>query len=143
MPTSAQSAVRASARLSVDGSDCDRERARPEDRDTRRVDCDQPALDHRFGRSAPIADVDPLAVEPFVVAMASQRAFGAWRGHLEVIRSVDELRVIEKWTGDSTHALAVLDCDRFSVVDRHAQRPPRLTRLLQGVELIAHVVEGG
>src|SRR4029077_17483991 len=105
MPTSAQSAVRASARLSVDGSDCDREpardnviprnvnyhrrlaaRARPRDRDPRRVDRDQLPFDYGFGRAAPIADVAPLAVEPLVVAMPAERPFGAWRGNLEVIR---------------------------------------------------------
>src|SRR5260370_41891193 len=98
MPTSAQSAVRASAGLSVDGSDCDREpardkviprnvnyyrrsstRAQPGYGDARRVDGDQLSLDHGFGRSAPVADVDPLPVEPFVVAMAAQRPFGARR----------------------------------------------------------------
>src|SRR6266851_9336464 len=83
MPTSAQSAVRASARLSVEGSDCDREpardnvipcnvnyyrrsppRAHPGYRDAGRVDCDQLALDHGFGRSGAITDIDALAVEP-------------------------------------------------------------------------------
>src|SRR5713226_628831 len=136
MPTSAQSAVRASARLSVDGSDCDREPARdnvipcnvnyyrrspsralPRDRDARRVDGDQLPLDHGFRRSAAIADVDPLAVEPFVVAMASQWPFGAWRGHLEVIGSIDQARVIEQRTCDATHALAVFDGDRLGMVD--------------------------
>src|ERR1700720_973588 len=67
MPTSAQSAVSASARLSVDGSEGDREPARDNvfpsdvndhgrtgacpgrlDRDTRRVDCHQLAFDHRL-----------------------------------------------------------------------------------------------
>src|SRR5712692_3313700 len=162
MPTSAQSAVRASARLSVDGSDCDREpardnvipcnvnyyrrsppRAHPRYRDACRVDCDQLAFDHGFGRSGAITDIDALAVEPFVVSMTAQRAFCARRGHLEVIWSIDESRVIEQRTGDATHALTVLDCDWLGVVDRDAKRPSGLTRLLQGVELIAHVVERG
>src|SRR5712692_10547441 len=162
MPTSAQSAVRASARLSVDGSDCDREpardnvipcnvnyyrrsppRAHPRYRDACRVDCDQLAFDHGFGRSGAITDIDALAVEPFVVSMTAQRAFCARRGHLEVIWSIDESRVIEQRTGDATHALTVLDCDWLGVVDRDAQRPSGLTGLLQSVELIAHVVERG
>src|SRR5712692_6505624 len=162
MPTSAQSAVRASPRLSVDGSDCEREPARdnvipcnvnyylrspspalPRYRDARRVDGDQLPFDHRFRRSAAIADVDPLAVEPFVIAMTSQRPFGAWRGHLEVIGSIDQARVIEQRTCDATHALAVFDGDRLGMVDGDSQRPSRMARLLERIELIAHVVERG
>src|SRR5229473_5384652 len=142
MPTSAQSAVRASARLSVDGSDCDREPARdnviprnvnyyrrsparalPGYRDARRVDGDQLPLDHRFRRSAAVADVDPLAVEPLIVAMSSQRPFGAGRGHLQVVGSVDQARVIEQRTGDAAHALAVFDGNRLGMIDRDSQRP--------------------
>src|SRR5260370_3673362 len=162
MPTSAHSAVRASARLSVDGSDCDREpardnviprnvnyyrrspaRAHPGYRDARRVDRDQLPLDHRFGGSAAIADVDSLAVERFVVAMTAEGALRARRGHLEVVWPVYESRVIEQRTGDAAHALTILDSDWFGVVDRHAQCPSRLTRLLKGVELVAHVVQRG
>src|SRR5690242_15049545 len=88
MPTSAQSALSASARLSVDGSDCDREPARdnvfPCDvddhgrspaspgglhRNARRVHGDQLALDHRLGVAAAVADVDSLAVEALVVVV--------------------------------------------------------------------------
>src|SRR5712692_9067683 len=162
MPTSAQSAVRASARLSVDGSDCDREPARdnviPSNvhdyrspparaqrgyRDAGRVDRDKLAFDHRLGRSTAIADVHALAVEPLIVGVCSQGPFSAWRRHLEVIRSVDEARVVEQRTGDAAHALTVFDGDRLAVVDRNAQRTTRVTRLLESVELIAHVVERG
>src|SRR5216684_2876130 len=115
MPTSAQSAVRASARLSVDDSDCDREpardnvipcnvndyrssppRAQSGYRDACRVDGDQLTFDHRLRRSAPIADVHPFAVETLVVRMLSQRSLGSWRGNLEVVRSLDEARVVER-----------------------------------------------
>src|SRR5260370_14765050 len=95
----------------------------PRHRDARRVDGDQLPLDHGFRRSAAIADVDPLAVEPFVVAMASERPFGAWRRHLEVIGSIDQARVIEQRTCDATHALAVFDGDRLGMVDGDSQRP--------------------
>src|SRR6266851_3220889 len=160
MPTSAQSAVRASARLSVEGSDCDREpardnvipcnvndyrssppRAQSGYRDAGRVDGDQLTFDHRLRRSAPIADVHPFAVETLVVRMLSQRSLGAWRGNLEVVRSLDEARVVEEGTGDAAHALTVFDRDRLRAVDRNPQRPSRMARLLERVELIAHVVE--
>src|SRR6266849_8317579 len=162
MPTSAQSAVSASARLSVDGSDCDREPARdnvipcnvndhrsstPRTRGGYRnagsVDRDELPFDHRIRRSAAVADVDPLAIEPLIVGVAAQRPLRPRRRNLEVVRSLDEPRIVEKRTGDPAHALAVLDGDRLGVVNRHTQRPSRLPRLLQGIELIAHVIERG
>src|SRR5258708_9183172 len=162
MPTSAQSAVRASARLSVDGSDCDREPARdnviPRNvhdhgssppralggyRNTGRVDRHQLAFDDRFRRSAAIADIHSLAVEPFVFAMGSQWSFGAGRGDLEVVGSVDDPGVLQDWTYDAAHALAVFDGDGLSMVDRYPQRAAARPRLLEGVEVIAHVVERG
>src|SRR5712691_9657322 len=101
MPTSAQSAVSASARLSVDGSDCDREPARDNvipcnvndyrssaagakrgDGNTRRVDRDQLTFDHRLRQARAVADVHPLAIETLVLGMCAQRTLGAGRGHL-------------------------------------------------------------
>src|SRR2546428_4032293 len=162
MPTSAQSAVSASARLSVDGSDCDREPARDNvippnvndyrssaagaqrgDRDARRVDCNQLAFDHRFRRSAAVADVHPLAVEALVVRVHLERPLGARRRDLEVVGAFDEARVIEQRSHDAAHALAVFDFDWFAAIDRNSQRATRLARLLQGVQLVAHVVERG
>src|ERR1700693_964602 len=97
MPTSAQSAVSASARLSVDGSEGDREPARdnvtPCDVQNHwrtaasplrlhcyagAVDGDQLTFDHRVSISAFVADVDSLAVETLVVGVAAQRALRAW-----------------------------------------------------------------
>src|ERR1700730_13936803 len=162
MPTSAQSAVSASARLSVEGSDCDREPARDNviprnvndyrssatgaqrgDRDARRIDCNQLAFDHCFRGSAAIADIPPLAVETLVIGVHLERPLGAWRRDLEVVGSFDEARVVEQRAHDAADALAVLDFDWFAAVDRDPQRAPRLARLFQGVQLVAHVVERG
>src|SRR6266852_8476338 len=96
MPSSAQSAFSASARLSVDGSETDREPARGNvipsnvnnhrraptrslrlDRDARAVDRDQLAFNDRFRRTRPIAHVHPLAVKTRVVILSAQGAFGA------------------------------------------------------------------
>src|SRR5258706_13198187 len=98
MPTSAQSALSASARLSVDGSDCDREPARDnvypwnvDDHrraptcagclhcDARCVHRDQLTFDHRLCLAAPIVDVDALTVETLVLLMGAQRTLGASR----------------------------------------------------------------
>src|SRR5258708_16739920 len=138
MPTSAQSAVRASARLSVDGSDCDREPARdnviPRNvhdhgssppralggyRNTGRVDRHQLAFDDRFRRSAAIADIHSLAVEPFVFAMGSQVSFGAGRGDLEVVGAADDPGVLPAWAYHAAHALAAFDGDRPSLPVRY------------------------
>src|SRR5580765_7143128 len=88
MPTSAQSAVSASARLSVAGSDCDREPARdnvtPCDVQHHRraasraqclhgyagsVDRDQLTLDGSVRITTAVADVDSLAVETLVIGL--------------------------------------------------------------------------
>src|SRR6202521_6382666 len=117
MPTSAQSAVSASARLSVAGSECDREPARdnvtPCDVQNDRcaparaqglhgyagaVDGDQLTFDHGVRITTPIPDVDSLAVEAFVVRVASQRALRAGRRHFEVVRTIDEVGVVDQWT---------------------------------------------
>src|SRR5450759_3263003 len=162
MPTSAHSAVSASARLSVTGSECDREPARdnvtPCDVQndgcaTARtlglhgyagaVDGDQLTLDHRIRITTPIADVDSLAVEPLVVGAAAQRALGAWRRDLEVVRPIDEIGVVDQWTRHPAHPLAVLDGDRLGVVDRDAKRATRVARLLERVQLVTHVFERG
>src|ERR1700716_370185 len=107
MPTSAQSAVSASPRLSVEGSEGDREPARdnvtPSDMnyhrrpptgtnrlhgDARRIDGHQLAFDHRLRVSGAITHVDSIAVEPLVLPMVAQRAFGAGRRDLQVIGTV-------------------------------------------------------
>src|SRR5579864_6220718 len=119
MPTSAHSAVSASPRLSVDGSDCDREPARDNVtpcnvNDYRRppaslerlhgaarfVNSNQLPFDHGLGLAGAVADVDPLAVEPFVLAVVAQRTFGAGGRNLEVVRTVDEVGVIDERPGD-------------------------------------------
>jgi hypothetical protein len=98
MPTSAQSAVSASARLSVDGSECDREPARDNvtpcnvqnnRRTTARalrlhcyagaIDGNQLTLDHCVCITASIADVDSPAIETFVIALGAQWPFRARR----------------------------------------------------------------
>src|SRR3984893_10114715 len=98
MPTSAHSAVSASARLSVAGSECDREPARDNVtpcnvKDHRcttaraqglhgyagAVDGDQLTLDHCVGLTTPIANVDALAVETLVIRVAAQRTLRAGR----------------------------------------------------------------
>src|SRR6266852_4619355 len=101
MPTSAQSAVRASARLSVDGSDCDREPARDNV-----IPCNV-----NYYRRSPSR------------ALPAQGRPGARRGHREVIGSIDQARVVEQRTCDATHALTVFDCDRLGMVDGDSQRP--------------------
>src|SRR5207244_1258717 len=126
MPSSAQSAVSASAKLSVDGSDCDREPARDNvfpcevndhrrsaaragrlHRDARAVDGHQLTLDDGLGLAASIADVDPLAIESFVLVMRAKRALRARRCNLEVVRTLDQVRMVEQGAGDSADALAV------------------------------------
>src|SRR6266852_6845413 len=96
MPNSAQSAFSASVRLSVDGSETDREPARGNvipsnvndyrrapawslrlDRDASAVDRDELAFDNGFRRTRPIAHVHPLAVKTRVVILSAQGAFGA------------------------------------------------------------------
>src|SRR5947208_9669626 len=93
MPTSAQSAVSASASVCVDGSDCDREPARDNviprymndhrrptakarrlDCDSRSVDRDQLAFDHGLCFAAVIANVHAIAMKAFVLLMRSQWA---------------------------------------------------------------------
>src|SRR3984893_1806458 len=95
MPTSAQSAVSASPRLSVDGSDCDREPARDNvipcnvnyyrcppahtlrlHGDTRLINCHQRPFDHGLRLAGAITDVDPLAVEPVGLPVIGERALG-------------------------------------------------------------------
>ena len=107
------------------------------------VDGYQLTFDHRVVITAPIADVDSLAVEPLVVRVAAQRSLGARRRNLEVVRAVDELRVLDQWTGDTAYSFAILDCDRLDVVDRDAEGAARLTRLLERVQLVAHVLKRG
>src|SRR2546427_5120192 len=162
MPSSLQSALSASDSVGVDGSDCDREPARdnvfPRDvndhrrasasarrrhRDSRRVHRDQLSLDHRLRLPAAVAHVDALAVEPFVLPVAAERTLGTWRGHLQVVRAVDQLGVVQKRTHDPAHALAVLDRDRLAAVDGNSQRSTGVTGLVEGVELVTHVVERG
>src|ERR1700736_3933173 len=130
MPTSAQSAVSASARLSVDGSEGDREPARDNvfpfdvndhrstgpcpwslDRDARRVDGDELAFDHRLRLAGPIPNVDSPAVESLVVPVAAERPLRAGRRDLEVIRTIDQVRMVEQRSRDTAHALAVFDGD--------------------------------
>src|ERR1700682_103390 len=161
MPTSAQSAVSASPRLSVDGSDCDREPARDNvipsnvnnDRrppagpvrlhgDARFVDRHQLALDHRLRLSGAITHVEPLAVEPSVLADIAPRSIGAWGRDFEVVRTVDELGVIDQRPGDAAHPFAVFNGDRLRVVDRDAERASGVARLVERVELVPHVVHG-
>src|SRR3989442_563646 len=161
MPSSLQSALSASDSVGVDGSDCDREPARdnvfPRDvndhrrasartwrlhRDSRRIHGDQLSLHHRLPFAAPVADVDALAVEPLVLLVAAQRALGTWRGNLEVVGTFDEVGVVQQRTSDPAHPFAVLDRDRLAVVDGNPQRAPRVTGLVEGVQLEAHVVEG-
>src|SRR5260370_21215974 len=160
MPNSAQSAFSASARLSVDGSDTDREPARGNvipsnvnnhrrtparslrlDSDARAVDRDELAFNDRFRLPCPIAHVHPLTVKTRVVLFSAQRAFGARRGDLEVVRSWDQGSVVEHRPDDAADARAVFDGDRLDVIDRHAQRAPRLAPLLHRVQLIAHGLE--
>src|SRR5215470_5251624 len=109
MPSSATSALSASPSDCVDASDCDREPARDNvfptnvddhrrptlrtrrlHRDAGVVDCDKPALDDSLRLTAPIADVDPLAIEPFVVATRAQGALGAGRRDLELVATLDQ-----------------------------------------------------
>src|SRR5579864_644061 len=144
MPTSAQSAVSASARLSVD-SDCDREPARdnviPPDvndhgstptiglrlhRDSGGVDRDELTFDHCFRLPAAVPDVDTLAVEALVFLMRAEWTFGARRRDLELVRAVDQPGSFDQRSSDPAHALAVFDGDRFAVIDGDAQRAPRL-----------------
>src|SRR5438445_6570572 len=132
MPTSTQSAASASARLSVVGSDGDREPARdnvfPCDVDDDRraspraqrlhrnagcVDRDELTLDNTLGFTAPVADVHPPAVEAVVILSVPQWTFGARRGDLEVVWAIDEIRMVEQGTGHAAHALAVFDGDRL------------------------------
>src|SRR4029077_6599994 len=162
MPTSAQSALSASARLSVDASDCDREPARDNvfpwnvddyrcpaarswrlHRDAPYVDGDQLAFDDRLRLAAAVADVHSLAVEALVIGVAAQRPFGSGRRDLEVVRTADQVGAIEQRPGDSADALAVLDRDGLVVVDGDPQRAPRVTGLIDRVEVVAHVVQGG
>ena len=98
MPTSAQSAVSASARLSVEGSDCDREPARDNVtpcnvQNNRRaspralglhcyagaVDGYQLSLDHCVCIATSIADVHSPSVKTFVFGLGAQRTFRARR----------------------------------------------------------------
>src|SRR4029077_2071152 len=118
-------------------------RARRGNGDTGRVDGDKLAFDNSLAGSGAIADVHPLAVEPFVVSMSPQRSLRTGRGNFEVIRTSDELGVIEERTGDAAHALAVFDGYRLTVIDGDPKGPTARTRLLEGVELKAHVVERG
>src|SRR5438445_13767738 len=101
MPTSAQSALSASASVWEDASDCDREPARdnvfPCDVDDHRrasthtgrlhrnagpVDRNQLTLDQRLRVTAAVADVDTLAVAPIVFEVLDQRLSRARRGRL-------------------------------------------------------------
>src|SRR5256885_3591947 len=105
MPTSAQSAVSASASVCVDGSDCDREPARDNviprymndhrrptakarrlDCDSRSVDRDQLAFDHGLCFAAVIANVHAIAMKAFVLLMRSQWALRTRRTHQEYER---------------------------------------------------------
>src|SRR6266852_4080111 len=153
MPTSAQSAVSASPRLSVDGSEGDREPARdnviPRDmydhrrasartgclnRNARRVHGDEWAFDHGLGFTRAIADVDALAVEALVFLMAAERSLGARRRDLEVVSPVNQVGVVEQRARNTADALAVLDGDGLDVVDRDAESPPRVARLVKRVK---------
>src|SRR5260370_36465522 len=115
MPTSAQSAVSASASVCVDGSDGDREPARDNvfpsnmsdhrrpttnawrlHRNPRVIHGDQLTLHHAIGLATPIADVDALSVTTGVIVSASERALGAGGGDLQVVRTVDEVGVVEQ-----------------------------------------------
>src|SRR5712692_3635840 len=161
MPTSVQSAVSASARLSVD-SDGDREPARdnvppsdvndhgrtsartlPLHRDAGAVNGDKLALDNRLRFPDAVADVDPLAVEPVIVGPPAEGSLRARRGHLQVVLTVDETSAVEQRTGNTADALAVFDGDRLVVVNRDAQCSARMAGLLERVQLVPHVIEGG
>src|SRR5438045_4122872 len=162
MPSSVQSAFSASARLSVECSETDREPARGNvfpsyvhddrrsparalglNRNACAVDGDQLALDDRLGLAAPIANVHSPAVETLVVLFATERSLSAGRGDLEVVRTGDQLGVVEKGSHKLAHVLAVLDSGWLGTVDGRSQRPPALARLLDRVELVAHVFERG
>src|SRR5207248_11157062 len=96
MPTSAQSAVSASASVCVEESDCDREpardnvfprnvndhrRASPDarrlHRDSRSVDRDQLAFDDRLRLPAVIPDVHAFPVDALVLVLRPQRPLSA------------------------------------------------------------------
>src|SRR2546430_14270746 len=161
MPTSAQSAVSASASVCVDGSDCDREPARDNviprymndhrrptakarrlDCDSRSVDRDQLAFDHGLCFAAVIANVHAIAMKAFVLLMRSQWALRTRRRDLEVVWPVDQPRVIEERTGHPAYPLAILDGDRLRMVDRDTERSTRVTGLAERVELVTHVIQG-
>src|SRR5258706_10156058 len=145
MPTSAQSAVSASARLSVDGSEGDREPARDNvtpfnvddhrrasartdclNRDTCPVNRDQVAFDDAVRLARAVAHVDALAVEPLVISVISQWTLGTRRRDLEVVRTFDVIGVIDQWARDAAHALAIFDGDSLYAIDRDAERPSRV-----------------
>src|SRR5579859_1153084 len=148
MPSSAQSAFSASARLSVDCAETDREPARGNvfpsyvhddrrpparalrlDCDTRAVDRDEVAFDDGLRLAASIANVHSLTVETLVVLFPPERSFRSWRRDLEVVGSGDQLRVVEQRSDDFADTLAVLDLDRLGPVDGDPQGAPALTRL--------------
>ena len=63
--------------------------------------------------------------------MRAQRAFRARRGHLEVVATFDQVRVVEERAHDAADTLAILDGDRLAVVDRDSQRASGLARLVE------------
>src|SRR5438270_11957314 len=83
--------------------------------DPGRVDGNQRAFDNSFAGSGAIADVHPLAMEPFVVSVSPQRPLRAGRGNLEVVWTIDELGLIAERTGDAANALAVFNGYRLTV----------------------------
>src|SRR5207245_2642189 len=101
------------------------------------------AFDNSLAGSGAVPDVHPLAIEPFVLSMSPQRPFRTRRRNLEVVWTIDELRVVEEWAGDAADALAVFDGYRLTVVDLDPKSPSARTGRLEGVELKAHVVERG
>src|SRR3981081_4363299 len=146
MTTSAQSAVSASARLSVDGSEGDREPARdnvfPSDMNNyrspsasaERLHCDtctvhrhQLPLDDCLGLACAITHIDPPAVEPPVLEVTAQRPLRAGRRDLQVIWTFDEVGVIDQWPDDAAQAFAIIDGDRLDAVDEDSEAASRVT----------------
>src|SRR5258706_13044215 len=145
MPTSAQGAVSASARLSVDGSEGDREPARDNvtpfnvdyhrrasarseclNSDTCPVNRNQVAFDDAVRLPGAVANVDALAVEPLVIFVISQWTLSTRRRDFEVIRAFDVIGVVDQWARDAAHALAIFDGDGLYAIDRDAERPSRV-----------------
>jgi hypothetical protein len=107
------------------------------------VDGNQLTLYDCFRVTTSVANVDPLAIETLVVLVTAKRTLRPRRRNLQVVRAIDEIRVVDQRPSDPAYAFAVCDGDRLAVIDRDSQSPTRLARLLERVQLIAHVFERG